>query len=90
VFLKNGIKGGAIPKIDFIERRPLSRDFHDTLQNRGLAIGEVIYNNGVIACGNESDNCMTSDIAGSTGNKHAVLGMLFVTVHEYLLKNCEK
>ncbi len=24
VFLKNGIKGGAIPQINFIERRPLS------------------------------------------------------------------
>jgi hypothetical protein len=69
VFLKNGIKGGAIPQINFIERRPLPRDFHNTFHNAGLAVGEVIYNNGVEAGNNKSNNGMAPDIAGSTGHK---------------------
>ena len=70
VFLKNSIKGDAIPQIDFIKRRPLPRDLRDTFQNGGLAVREVIYNNWVIARYNEGNNGMTSDIAGSTGDKN--------------------
>jgi hypothetical protein len=81
VFLKNDIKCGAIPQIDFIERRPLPCDFRDTLQNRGPAVGEVIYNNRVIAHGNKSDNSMASDIAGSTGDKDYGLRGFYKTSH---------
>jgi hypothetical protein len=81
VFLKNGIKGGTIPQVDFIERRPLPRDFRDTLQNRGLAVGEIIDNNGVVASGNESNNGMTSNISGSTGDKDYGLRGFYKTSH---------